>query len=289
MIEQGCVEHSGESKNNEIRVQPSPVAPVVSCLVSRYVRDGGRFALEADVGDGMPYYRWFPIDYAGDALVKAMTDDQDLAYRRLLDISWQIGSLPSDLGELARLAGFDSERFEAAWSFPLTECWHKNGAGKLVNHRLEEERESTLKRSEKARQSVQAREKKRGKRLRAKRKASIIERSSNDHRAMIYPKPDPDPDPDPKKEKRKKKPRSPQFKINWDEKQKLWVGEDLDKLKTYLKDKYVEEFSYNWVYAIWNEIIDKHDINDHVLAWTDPGAGIVGWFARSAKWKREKE
>jgi hypothetical protein len=67
------------------------------------------------------------------------------------------------------------------------------------------------------------------------------------------------------------------------------VGEDLEKLKTYLKDKYVEEFSYNWVYAIWNEIIDKHDINEHILAWKDPGAGILNWFARSAKWKREKE
>ena len=43
-----------------------------------------------------PFYKWFPNDYAGDPLVRAMTPLQDLTYRRLLDISWDRGSLPKD-------------------------------------------------------------------------------------------------------------------------------------------------------------------------------------------------
>jgi hypothetical protein len=200
--------------------------PVVPHLLPG-IQSDRPFYLEADVGQGMPFFRWFPQDYAGDAMVRAMTDDQDLIYRRLLDMSWQIGPLPSEPEDLARLAGFELGRFEEAWRFPLTECWHLNGGMKLINHRLEEERESTLDRSVKARFAVQCREEKRAKRLKTKKKGSIIGRSSDVHLGAIHP--DPEPDPNKKEKKRAPAPPPPAWHagIKWNkEKNKAEVSED---------------------------------------------------------------
>lgn len=116
-----------------------------------------------------PYYRWFSKDYKADPLVQAMTDDQDLAYRRLLDASWEIGPLPNDTDRLSALVGFKTDgakRFAAAWVWPLTECWHKpRGKKTLINFRLEDERDGMLDRSEKARGAAQRRWKTQRKRM----------------------------------------------------------------------------------------------------------------------------
>ena len=107
-----------------------------------------------------PYYPWFPKAYAADPLVQAMTDDQDLAYRRLLDASWELGPLPDDVAKLASFVRYrrgGDARFKRAWTYPLTECWLKNGDGHLINPRLESVRDEVLSRSEKARSAAAAR------------------------------------------------------------------------------------------------------------------------------------
>jgi len=140
------------------------------------------------VGRHAPYYKWFPKDFAADSRVIAMDNMQELIYRRLLDRSWELGSLPADPGELARLAGVSPRAIRKAWVFPLTECWELTGDERLINHRLEEERENFTERSSKSTAAVKQRWSKRRKRLQTKN------RPYTDVLPTQY---DPDPDPDP--------------------------------------------------------------------------------------------
>lgn len=89
-----------------------------------------------------------------------MSDDQDLAYRRMIDCSWEIGPLPAEPERIAPLIRFDIDRFLRAWIYPLTECWKKRRWG-LINPRLERERKGLAdflkSQSEKGRESGKAR------------------------------------------------------------------------------------------------------------------------------------
>ena len=51
-----------------------------------------------------PAYQWYPNDYLTDAIVMQMTLEQEGAYRRLIDICWINGGLPTDMDLLWRLA-----------------------------------------------------------------------------------------------------------------------------------------------------------------------------------------
>ena len=73
-----------------------------------------------------------------------MTKMQDLAYRRMLEASWELGPLPCEPDDLARLIDFSPREFERAWRFPLTDCW-KVRRGRLTNARLESERKVVAK------------------------------------------------------------------------------------------------------------------------------------------------
>ena len=87
-----------------------------------------------------PYYPWYSKDFAGDSLVMAMTNMQELIYRRLLDRSWELGGLPNDPAALSRLSEVRPTTFRKAWTFPLTDCWESNDEGRLVNPRQEKDR-----------------------------------------------------------------------------------------------------------------------------------------------------
>ena len=58
-----------------------------------------------------PAYQWYPRDYMADAIVQAMTLEQEGAYRRLLDHCWLEHGLPVDLDELWPLAKCPSREF----------------------------------------------------------------------------------------------------------------------------------------------------------------------------------
>lgn len=61
---------------------------------------------EAWDGPQLHYMPWYVADFNGNGIVGAMTDRQELWYRRLLERSWQMPQpcfLPNDLGFLAQL------------------------------------------------------------------------------------------------------------------------------------------------------------------------------------------
>lgn len=147
------------------------------------------------MGKESPYYKWFPKDFAADPRVLAMDNNQELIYRRLLDRSWELGSLPSKPSDLARLAGVSPRTLKKAWGFPLNECWVEDGEGRLVNHRLEEERENYTARSSKSVAAAKERWSNRRKRLRVK---DPVYADALPKDAIPEPEIKPEPEPEPK-------------------------------------------------------------------------------------------
>lgn len=64
----------------------------------------------AEAGIQLPWYEWYPSDFAGSYVVQAMTVGQELGYRRLLDAAWTSRTpcfLPNDpqfLSAIARMS-----------------------------------------------------------------------------------------------------------------------------------------------------------------------------------------
>lgn len=141
-------------------------------------------------GPKYPYLPWWLYDYRSDPLVQAMSDDQDLAYRRMIEVSWDLGELENNPGKIASLIQFSPRKFDSVWKYPLTECWKDNGSG-LVNARLEKEWEkveaSYRQKKRAGEASAQARKKARDVERTLNGCSTDVERTLND--------PDPDPDP----------------------------------------------------------------------------------------------
>lgn len=90
---------------------------------------------------------WFPLyvnDFIGDEVVATATNEELGAYMRLLCHQWIEGSLPADLGRLARVARADDATFQRIWPHLEHRFTHRNG--RLMNPRLERERRQTVKR-----------------------------------------------------------------------------------------------------------------------------------------------
>lgn len=256
-----------------------------------------------------PYYRWFPKDYIGDAEVQAMTDDQDLAYRRLLDKSWEIGPLPNDVKKLAAYVRYTLVRFEQCWCFPLSDCWHENKDGKLINNRLEDERDFAFTRANNARKAVMSRWKKRRKRLKTQKDKKGYARNTpvipEPYGSDTIKVPVPVPVPLPKEEKKKtpssanveKKERKMPIKIDWDPKagekgEGSFVGQR-ELLRAKLLGRYEKEFGVAWIGATWNSCIEWcQDHPEEIAEKKDYYLFVLGWFRRDAnkdaKAKRER-
>ncbi|MCP4201865.1 MAG: hypothetical protein GY769_08025 [bacterium] len=124
-----------------------------------------------------PYMPWWLYDYNADPRVQAMTDDQDLAYRRMLEASWDLGALPTEPEKIGSLIRYSRRKFAAVWKYPLTDCWEKNGAG-LSNPRLERERERVSR--------LYAQRRRAGKRsAEARKKGTSVERASNERSTSV--------------------------------------------------------------------------------------------------------
>jgi uncharacterized protein YdaU (DUF1376 family) len=88
-----------------------------------------------------PAYQWYPRDFAEDEHVKLMSLAEEGAYRRLLDHQWLHGSIPSDLGQLAKVCkNTPLSVFRKLWP-ALSPCFLPSGEGRLINGRLERVRE----------------------------------------------------------------------------------------------------------------------------------------------------
>jgi uncharacterized protein YdaU (DUF1376 family) len=262
------------------------------------------------MSNNFPYYRWFPKDYSGDAQVQAMDDDQDLAYRRLLDKSWEIGPLPIEVEKLAAYARYALARFEQCWRFPLIDCWCEVD-GKLINQRLEDERDFATSRALNALKASNCRWKKRAKRLKSKRvkkgkrgecdrnagamlpqcDLDAINRSSTSatvrdiSTTKIQSKTEKD------RDLKIIKPGK-HIEVKWDskggpKKEGSFIGER-ERLRTYLLNRFGEEFGEKWIQAQWKSIVEWcQDNEEKILKKKNCYAFIQTWYRNAAKQKRE--
>jgi len=78
-----------------------------------------------------------------------MTLEQQGAYMRLLSHCWLNGSIPGDVADLALLCHTSPDQMAQLWP-RIAPCFSDNGDGRLVNERLDDEREKQAKYKERA-------------------------------------------------------------------------------------------------------------------------------------------
>lgn len=261
-----------------------------------------------DVSTKTPWMPWYYKDYKADPYVLAMGLGtvgklQDLAYRRMLEIQWELGSLPDNPNHIAKLIGYTEEEFKKVWTFPLTQCWRSSGSGRLINKRAAHLRVHARKRSEQSRDAADKRwgmwRKSKGIKGKPRSSGRIAE-------AIPHGQCDPDPDPYPDPEKNNNKEltltseesegspiRKKKKDIHWDPtaknekgKQGDFVGEYVPELKAKLRDRYTEDegFDSKWLWAQWDAmreyLQDKPEKAEEILDWN---LFILGWYRRNAE------
>jgi hypothetical protein len=248
------------------------------------------------MGIHSPYFRWFPKDYNSDSRVLGMTEEQDLAYRRMLDASWELGPLPANQDHLAMLVRYAPDRFKKVWSYPLTECWQENGHGTLINQRLEDEREAMLKRSEKARNASEEREKKRLERV---KKVSTVDApkiildASNKAEREIHPKPKPKKATTLQNKQPTKRKRSinPEHRIDFvrraTARESEFEGPGVELVREELRQEYLGEFSSEWMWARWLKM--KEWVFRKKARKQNWKQFIQNWFSEDAAKARERQ
>ena len=87
-----------------------------------------------------PAMPWYGKDFYDDEHVKLMSLEQEGAYSRLLWHAWSHGSIPADLESIAKLFGVPKARAAKIWP-AIAPCWTPGADGRLVQKRLERERE----------------------------------------------------------------------------------------------------------------------------------------------------
>lgn len=108
-----------------------------------------------------PAFQFYPKDFLTDEAVRLMSHTERGIYITLLSHCWLEGSLPADLPLLAKMVSVPAARFEKLWQGPLSSCFHQGTDGRLLQGRLEQEREKQESfrkvQSEKGKQSALAR------------------------------------------------------------------------------------------------------------------------------------
>ena len=89
-----------------------------------------------------PAFQFYPNDFLSDANVIGMSLQERGAYITLLCICWQQGTLPADVGRLARLCGSPLVAFRRLWP-ALEPCFRVDSehTERLIHPRLERERD----------------------------------------------------------------------------------------------------------------------------------------------------
>lgn len=88
-----------------------------------------------------PAFQFYPADFLADANVAVMTTEEVGAYLILTLFAWRENGLPDDVEELSTLARMPLDRFSIAWERRLSRCFERREDGRLVQPRLERERE----------------------------------------------------------------------------------------------------------------------------------------------------
>lgn len=96
----------------------------------------------------MPYYPMYAFDFDEDPNVLAMNLSEVGLYLLALNEAWKRGSIPDDPASLANLIRRPVADVKRAW-LKVQTCWIGNGTpGRLINPRLEKEREKAASISE---------------------------------------------------------------------------------------------------------------------------------------------
>jgi uncharacterized protein YdaU (DUF1376 family) len=88
-----------------------------------------------------PAFQFYPKDWLSDDKVQLMTPSERGVYITLLCHNWLEGSLPEDPRALAQLASCRKGWFYKMWNRAIGKCFTSSSLGRLVNPRLERERE----------------------------------------------------------------------------------------------------------------------------------------------------
>lgn len=92
-----------------------------------------------DAQNKAPSYPWYPGDFQRDEPVQLMSLEEEGAYRRLLDHQWLHGSIPADVGQLARICkNVSVAKMRKLWG-AIEPCFipSSHTADRLYNRKLE--------------------------------------------------------------------------------------------------------------------------------------------------------
>ena len=90
--------------------------------------------------ENSPAFQFYPREFEGDENVKVMNLEEVGAYVRLMCTCWTEGSIPDDMERLARMLNVTKRKMEKLWPI-LEPCFQPGKDGRLVNPRLERERD----------------------------------------------------------------------------------------------------------------------------------------------------
>lgn len=92
-------------------------------------------------GNSLAMMPWFPRDFIASTLGWRLLERA--LYRCLLDAQWELGALPTDEEELARIAGATQSEFSSCWP-RVKKKFEAIPSGELQNRKLEEHRMKSL-------------------------------------------------------------------------------------------------------------------------------------------------
>jgi uncharacterized protein YdaU (DUF1376 family) len=88
-----------------------------------------------------PAFQFYPSDFLADENVATMTNQEVGCYIKLICYCWREGSIPKDITLLSKMCGEAPDRMTEMWP-SLSRCFRENGSReRLVNPRLDVERE----------------------------------------------------------------------------------------------------------------------------------------------------
>jgi uncharacterized protein YdaU (DUF1376 family) len=87
-----------------------------------------------------PAYQWYVGDADSDEIFRMMTFEQQGIYRALLDRQWESGSLPSELGSLARIIHCRLGSLRKHWPI-IGQKFQPRADGRLINAKLDQQRQ----------------------------------------------------------------------------------------------------------------------------------------------------
>jgi uncharacterized protein YdaU (DUF1376 family) len=96
-----------------------------------------------------PYFKMYPRDFFASSHVRQMNSDEQGMYALLLFSQWQDGSIPADPKKIAKILHLDQAVFDERW-LTVAECFVplESDPSRLVNARLERERNDMIERSD---------------------------------------------------------------------------------------------------------------------------------------------